>query len=293
MLDTVEKFNYRTNIVAKSLRTSKSQSIGIIVPDITNEFFANIVLAIENYCFPRGYSVFVCNTSEDEDKEEMYIRDLEAKCVDGLIYLFGRLDVPLDIIRRRLPVVCIDRNPNNKKDIVVIESDNYGGGFLATETLIRKGCKRIVLLRDYRNISTVIQRASGYMDALGEHGLPLDSELVRNIEVNVKAASEAISDLIEKGVAFDGVFALTDWMAVGALMALKKHRIKVPGQVKVIGFDNISIAEYSSPALTTINQDKKKLGETAAQIILDTIDGKTIECKSIVVPVELVERETT
>lgn len=293
MLDTVEKFNYRTNIVAKSLRTSKSQSIGIIVPDITNEFFANIILAIENYCFPRGYSVFVCNTSEDEDKEEMYIRDLEDKCVDGLIYLFGRLDVPLDIIRRRLPVVCIDRNPNNKKDIVVIESDNYGGGFLATEELIRKGCRRIVLLRDYRNISTVVQRANGYMDALGEHGLPLDSELVRNIEVNVKAASESISDLIEKGVAFDGVFALTDWMAVGVLMALKKYRIKVPEQVKVIGFDNISIAEYSNPALTTVNQDKKKLGETAAQIILDMIDSKTIVCKDIVVPIELIERETT
>ena len=111
--------------------------------------------------------------------------------------------------------------------------------------------------------------------------------------VNANVARDAVSKLIKNGVHFDGIFACTDWLAVGALMALRKCKIKVPKQVKLVGYDNISVSEYSLPSITTINQDKVMLGEVAAQVLLDMINGKTIETKNIVLPVQLIKRETT
>jgi LacI family transcriptional regulator len=293
VLQTVEKLGYKTNNIAKSLRTKKTRSIGIIVPDITNEYFANIILAIQNFFFPQGYSVLVYNTNEDQGKEDLYLKDLEAKCVDGLIYFFCMEDRgQIDAIRKKIPVVFVDRNPN-RKGAVVVESDNYTGGFLATEELIKSGCRNIVILRHILTNSTIVGRYKGYRDALNKYGIPFNPDLVLDMYVNANASKEAICRLIECGIAFDGVFACTDWLAVGALMALRKHNIKVPQQVKVVGFDNVSISEYSSPSITTINQDKTRLGEIAAQLLLDMIDGNSIDEKNIILPVELIKRETT
>lgn len=290
VLEVVEKFDYRTNIVARSLRTNKSQSIGVVVPDITNEFFSHIILAIENYCFPQDYSVLICNTNESEEKESLYLRSLLSKGVDGVIYLAGGAKIDKNFAVH-LPIVCIDR-PLNQENIVVIESDNYNGGFIATEELIKNGCKRIVMLRDERKFSPMVSRLEGYCEALKQYNIPFDSSLVIDIPVHVEAARDAVNLLLRNRIQFDGVFAATDWLAVGALAALKQNNIKVPEQVKVIGFDNISIAEYSSPSITSIHQDKKELGEKAAEILLDMINNKPVQKKRILLPVELIRRET-
>jgi len=289
----IEEFEYSPNIVAKSLRTKRSQSIGLIVPDISNEFFSQVALAIENYCFIKGCSVFVCNTNEDEEKEKLYLKGLEAKGVDGLIYISGgTLDIVNHISRRKIPMVCIDRRPKSK-DIIIVESDNYSGGFMATEELIRANCKKIVILKDCRDVTPPIYRFTGYRDALKKYGLPIDSTLVLGINVNVNSARDAILKLIRKNIAFDGVFATTDWLAVGALDALRQSNVKVPQEVKIVGFDNISITEYSCPKITTINQNKEKLGKVSAEKLLGMIDGSTFSNEDIIIPVQLVRRETT
>jgi LacI family transcriptional regulator len=294
VLNVVQKFNYQTNMVAKSLRTNKSQIIGVIVPDITNEFFASIVLAIETYCFPSGYSVFVCNTNEDENKERGYLRDLVAKGVDGIIYISGMSDsIPSDSSILNIPIVCIDRKPLIGNDIVCIQSDNYKGGFIATETLIKKGCRNIVILKDYRKLSTGNQRYSGYIDALNEYKIPINTELMQNINVSFNSAKEAIDNLLNNKVYFDGIFAATDWMAMGALTALKEKGIDVPGKVKIVGFDNITISKYSYPPISTIHQDKDEMGKTAAEVILKLISSKECKLNDITIPVELILRETT
>lgn len=292
VLEIIRKSNYRTNVVAKSLRTNKSKTIGVIVPDITNEFFANIVLAIENYSVPNGYSIFICNTSEDHEKEKMFVRDLEAKGVDGIIYLSGNKQIPDQTISKFLPTVCIDRNPRNS-DIVVVESDNYSGGFLATEELIKKGCKDIVILKDERDVSPMNERYRGYQEALKKYGIPFQPELVVNIKVDVNEATKAIQRLIQNQAKFDAIFGCTDWLAIGALNAMHQSQLKVPEDVQIIGFDNISVGQHSYPPLTTIEQDKTQLGQIAAQILLDTIDHKNPETQSVVLPVTLIRRETT
>ncbi|NGQ96698.1 LacI family transcriptional regulator [Brevibacillus sp. SYP-B805] len=292
VLEIIRDYNYRTNVVAKSLRTNKSKTIGVIVPDITNEFFANIVLAIENYSVPNGYSIFICNTSEDHEKEKMFVRDLEAKGVDGIIYLSGNKQIPEQTTSKHLPTVCIDRNPGNK-EIVVVESDNFSGGFIATEELIQQGCKRIVIIKDERDVSPMAERYRGYREALQKHGIPLDENLVVNVKVDVHEATKAVQHLISRGTAFDAIFACTDWLAIGAINALHQHQILIPDEVKIIGFDNISVAQHSYPPLTTVEQDKTKLGEIAAQILLDMIDQKKPQKQNIVLPVSLVKRNTT
>jgi LacI family transcriptional regulator len=295
VLHVIEEYGYKTNMVAKSLRVRQSKSIGVIVPDIKNEFFASIVLEIESYFFSNGYSVFICNTNGEEEKEQEYLRSLDAKGVDGLIYISGKEDISIQSLKRDIPIVCIDRKPSIDENIAIVESDNYAGGFLATEELIRQGCKDIIIIKSKRRISTTQSRYKGYKAALEKYNIPLNDMLMIDLDqTTFEKAKDKMNKLIELGVPFDGVFATNDWLALGSLFAMKENDIHVPDEVKLIGFDNISISKYSYPSITTINQDKKKLGEEASKALLNFINKKEMKEKlHIVLPVKLVERETT
>lgn len=291
----IKEYGYKTNMVAKSLRMSQSKSIGIIVPNIKNEFFATIALEIENYFFSAGYSVFICNTNGEEEKEQEYLKSLDSKGVDGLIYIAGGEDLSLRSLQRDIPIVCIDRKSELDTNIAIVESDNYNGGFLATEKLIEEGCRHILMLKSSRHISTIRLRHKGYIAALKKHNIPIQEELMIDLDhTTFEESKETVNRLIQEGVKFDGIFAVNDWIALGALFSLKENKIKVPESVKLIGFDNISISKYSNPGITTINQDKEGLGEKAAKALLNFINKKeTKEKLNIVIPVSLVERETT
>lgn len=294
VLGILDKFNYQTNVVAKSLRTNQSKTVGIIVPDITNEYFATIALAIENYFVPNGYSIYIYNTGEDPQKERLLIRDLEARGVDGLIYISGTMSVPKQALKKRLPIVCINRRENMGEEITVVESDNYQGGFIATEELVRQGCRQIVIIRDQRDIFPMNERYRGYGEALHKYGLSINLNLVQQIPFDVSHAEECIHQLIRDHIQFDGIFACSDMLAIGALKALKDHHKQVPEEVKVIGFDNISFGQYCYPTLTTIHQDKVQLGEVASDLLLKIIENKEKPASlKMVLPVTLVKRNTT
>lgn len=293
VMDIIKQYDYKINMVAKSLRTNKSQSIGVLVPNINNEFFSSVVLEIESYFFPKGYSVFICNTNGDENREKEYLKDLRLKGVDGLIYISGMKSLPDDYLKRKIPMVCIDRQLDINSDIVIVESDNRAGGFLATQELIQKGCKNILILKSCKESSSSRARFCGYKDAFAAANLPVKENLILNINITVEGAKNAVTHLIEKDIEFDGIFACNDWAAIGSLIALKESKIKVPGQVKIVGFDNISISQYSYPAVTTINQDKKRLGQEASEALLNLIDGNCIVNSHVILPVTLVKRETT
>lgn len=292
VLDAVEKLGYRSNVLAKSLRTMKTYSIGVIVPDITNEFFSKLVLSIENYCYPHGYLVYICNTSEDREKELKTVASLEARGVDGLIDLGGAASQIIKDFARHMPVVYIDRKPL-EHELAFVESDNQSGGFIATEELIKKGCKDIILLRDYRDLSTMNQRVQGYYNALTEYDIPINMNNIFNLSVSMEDAEKCIEAVIDSGKKFDGVFAATDWLAVGALNALKKRGLSVPEDVKIVGFDNIMVTNFVTPKITTVNQDEWKMGTTAAKILLESIEKQLINNETVMIPVELIRRETT
>lgn len=291
ILELVNRYGYTPNVTAKSLRTNKTQSIGVVVPDITNEFFAKIVRSIELSILPQGYSVFVCDTHENERMETTHLENLIAKNVDGVIYISGKTDATGDEVSHRIPVVYIDRRPENAP--CIIESDNEQGGFLATEELIRKGCKRIVILQDYHWLSTLRRRSAGYVRAHEQYGLTIDPQLQPEDSPGYENAKKLVKKLLHDGISFDGIFATNDIMALGALHALTEENIKVPEEIKLVGFDDISISAFCEIPITTITQNTEKIGNLCVDSLVRQMQGEKVRRENIVVPVSLHVRKTT
>ena len=291
VLEVVKKYNYQVNQSAKGLRTSKTNNIGVIVPDITNEFFAEIVRSVEHNLMSEGYTVFVCDSNEDEATEDKHISSLSAKGVDGIIYISVKRDVREIYANYHIPVVYIDRRPKNAG--VLISSDNENGGFLATEELVAAGCKKIVMLKDKNNHSTVQQRFKGYLAALDKFNLSYDKNLVVDIEVSYRAAYEAVDRLVENKTDFDGIFCNNDFVAIGALHALRANGISVPQQVKLIGYDGVSYSEICDPPLSTIAQDTEEFGKESVKELLSLINSGTMKTKESIIPVKLIKRAST
>lgn len=291
VMDIVEKYDYQINQSAKSLRTKRTNTIGIVIPDITNEFFAKIVREIEDYIVPKGYTVFVCDSNESEKMEEMHILSLVGKSVDGIVYISTKKEVHKIYDSFNIPAVYIDRRPHNAGTLII--SDNEMGGYLATMHLIEKGCKKIVMLRDEKLFSTVKSRYAGYLNAHQMLSIPVDNNLCIDVKVGYAYAKDAVTDLIYKKICFDGIFANNDIMAIGAIQALKENKIKVGKDIKVVGFDNVSLTAFSYPSITTISQDAKKLAQRSVDELLKLIKHQSKGGDVIVIPVELIEREST
>lgn len=291
VLQIIKEYNYRPNMIAKGLRTNVSKSVGIIIPDITNEFFSSIVRELEMLLFQRGYTAFICNTDESEEIENKYYSALCSKGVDGLIYLSGK--VSKDGHLSKVPTIFIDRSIQMEQKNIVIESDNYQGGILATQELLSKGCRRIVLIRDERQISTIQDRYRGYRAALEAAGIELLDELILRVyPISYQAAKDGLKTWIREGRHFDGIFATTDWMALGAIDALREAGFQIPNQVKVVGFDNISISRFSALPITTISQDFRKMAEEAVELLIRMMRGESPEIRTYHTPVTLVRRES-
>ena len=294
----IKEYGYTTNIAAKSLRTSKSKTIGLIVPNIDNAWFSQVALAIENYFFDNSYSVFICNTSQDEQKEIAYFKSLDSKMVDGIICISGIEEIPTHFLTRDIPIVCIDRKPKDHSEAYYVESDHYSGGYQATEELIHQGCKHIAILSRNKSLSVNRQRLQGYRDALEAHNMDFNKDLEILLDIdqaNYEGARQATNELIKSGTVFDGIFATNDWRAYGALVALLENDIKVPEQVKIIGFDDIFIASASHPTLSTIRQDTDALAKTASELLLNLMNEENTEDlqKRYILPVEVIRREST
>jgi transcriptional regulator, lacI family len=291
VMKIVEKYGYQINQSAKSLRTSKTNSIGVIVPDITNEFFANIVRAIEKYAVPEGYTVFVCDSDENSHMEDLHISSLVSRDVDGIIYISVKEDVKKIYEDYKIPVVYIDRRSENAGTLVI--SDNESGGFLATEELIMKGCRNIVALKDKQNFSTVRHRFSGYLKALNKYSIPVKDQFIIKTNVTYYDSKNAMLDFINKGYEFDGIFANNDIMAIGALHALRENNIKVPDDVKIVGFDGTSLSEICDPPITTIIQDFDKIGQRSVELLFDLIDDVKLSTVDYIIPVKIACRKST
>ena len=289
---TIEECGFTPNVNAIGLRTNRSNSIGVIVPDITNEFFARIIRELDASLLSRRYSLLVCNSNEDYMLENMHIKGLAEKHVDGIIYISGQNEIKKMNEIKNLPIVYIDRAPKNAE--VLILSDNETGGYLAGRELIQKGCRRILFLRDIRFASTVRSRKEGFVRALQEKGMAFNEELEMSCFPEYAEARVVMERLLkEKGCFFDGIFDTNDMMALACVNVLTENQIKVPGQVKVVGFDNISLTQFTSPQITTIAQDTKELALHAADTILKMIEDEEIKEKKTIIPVRLVVRETT
>ena len=292
ILKLAESKSYQQNVNARSLRTKKSQTIGVIVPDISNEFFAKIIQAVEKQAIKYNYSVFVCNTDENIEIEKRQLNNLIGQFVDGIIYIGGGVQLGNETQALKIPMIYIDRYIDDKE--IYIESDNFHGGYLAGQELIQSGCRKIAVMKDIRKISSAHKRYLGFLKALKDSKVGFDEKLLCDVTViNYKEAKEKTLELLDSGEVFDGVFATNDTLALGVMTALNERRIRIPNEVKIVGFDNISASEIAGIPLTTINHNKRKMGELAVELLMDKILSRKSNVNNIKIPVNLIRRKST
>jgi LacI family transcriptional regulator len=290
----VDATNFKPNMVARGLRKNHMNIIGIIVPDITNEFFAKLVNEIQTDLFASSYQSFICNTDEDMAMELRYIKVLQTQNVAGIICAGAGYT---ENAAKAIPTAFIDRSPSFAQiadsNFFVVESDNALGGRLATERLIERGCREIIMFTDARRFSSQQHRINGYIEAHGVAGIPLKTSNIIDLdEINFMAAYKKTNTLIDQGLRFDGIFASTDWLAMGAYAALTERNIRVPEDVKLVGFDDISAARYNAKPITTIRQDVSAIAAAAVTELLNRIKGIDPDNEKVTIPVTLVIRET-
>ncbi|MBY6278227.1 LacI family DNA-binding transcriptional regulator [Symbiobacterium thermophilum] len=296
VLQIIEEYGYQPDLVARGLRTRRLQVVGVIVPDITNEFFARVTQELQNNLFALGYSTIICNTNEEYEKEKRYLAMLRAQKVSGLIYISGlRTEGQPSLL---VPTVYIDRKPprtSETAELVFIESANEEGGYLATRSLLDSGCRRVGLITYRPDISSHGDRLRGYRKALEERGLPFDQDLVVQVSrVSMSSGFEAALQLMRAHPEIDGFFCTADLLAYGVLSCLSGPAGMAAGRrIRLVGFDDLSFSGTEAFSLSSVRQSVEEFGRLGAYAVVQMIEGKPLERKHYRLPVELVLRNTT
>ena len=294
VLAAMDALHYRPNALARSLRQGKTNTLGLVLPDSANPFFAEISRSIEDEAFKKGYSVFLCNTELDTERELFYVDVLSKKQVDGIIFVAaGDQPDSLDyLVQRNMPVVMIDRNlPNVEVDAVL--TDNRLGGFLATRHLIELGHTRIACIAGPSSITPSAERIIGYRRALEEAGLSYDETLTLRGDYHAQSGMDVTHAILKMHPRPTAIFALNDLMALGALRAAAEAGCSVPGDLAVIGYDDLEISHFTNPPLTTIAQPKKEIGVQAVRLLVERMSRKNLPPSRLVLPPELIVRRST
>jgi LacI family transcriptional regulator len=296
VLKVIKETGYEANNIAKSLRMSRSYSIGIIVPDIGNFFFADVVQKIEESLFEKKYSTIICNTARSTSKEKAYLKMLQSKMIDGLIVISGAEQFELENVKPDFPLICIDRMPKNPESTVFISSNHYQGAFEATELLLLKGCKNLCISFNRKTTSASKERLKGFKDALSKHNFSCNEKnnFLYLPDEKIDDKITVIKKYLKDNPDVDGIFAVNDNIALNLLKILPELGKKIPEDIKLIGFDNTPCADYCSPKLSSVKQDTLQISERAVHSLLDIINGKREQVnKYQLEPVQIILREST
>lgn len=290
--EVIDRMNYSHVSTQFPMR---SRSIALVVPDISNPFFAHIAHAVETRAHLDDSIVILSNTDTSEEKELEYISNLIAKKVDGIIL------VPCGSKCRKghllpekygIPMVLLDRKLEGPTSFLGVYSDNEYAAFRSCEVMIEHGAKRIAYISGPMGVSTAVERFNGYKLALEQYGIPFKDDLVRMGNYTVESGYNAIIEMEKAGTKYEAILAANDMMALGALNALKEFSYKIPEDVELIGFDNINFAHYCDPPLSTIQQPTTEMGERSTDMLLQLINRKKVG-HSIHLQPKLLLRKTT
>lgn len=285
----ISETGFKPNEAARTLYKKSAHIIGVIVPNIENPFFNAMAKAIEEEAYNNGYRLTLCNSDNNLEKEKNSIELLGRMNADGIILLTNQEGLSEEIRQCKIPVVAIDRQVKISNEVACIESNHYMGGRAAMEHLIACGCKNIVNMQAPQDLSSARQRYQGYLDVCKEHGItPCSVPCKYAFQDGLKQTEF----LLEKYPKTDGILAANDMVAISAYKVLHKMGRRVPEDVQVIGFDNINLSSLVTPEITTVAQPIQEMGTAAVTILLDYLNGKTVE-KRNVFDVELIVRETT
>lgn len=284
--DLAEELNYLPNSIALSLRRNKSNTIGVIIPEIVHFFFSTVISGIEDIAYNAGYSVIVAQSNESYEREVMDTRALANNRVDGILISMSRETTTYEhfesIHKRGMPMVFFDRvcDTINCSKVIV---DDFDGAFQVTQHLIQQGYKRIAYLAGPENLIISKQRMGGYRKALEQHNMPFDESLIVRGRAadNEEIAKDLTFKLLSSPNPPDAMFAINDRAALGAMKAAKEKGLKIPQDFAIAGFSNWEFTSMTDPAITTVDQPGFKMGQEAARLLIREIEAEEDE---IIVP---------
>lgn len=290
----VEELNYAPSAVARSLKCNTTRTLGMLVTKSTNPFFAELVHGVEDYCYKQGYTLILCNTEGNLEKQRDYLRMLSEKRVDGLIVVCSDLNEDLMLLlekKRDLPMVVMDWGSHHI-DTDRIEDNAELGGYLATKHFIDNGHIKIGCISGQMDKNTCKHRLNGYFRALKEANIPVNENWLIEADFEADQAQIAAKQLATMSDRPTAVFCFNDIMALAAISTFNAHDLKVPDDISVIGYDNIDLTEYFSPPLTTIHQPKRRLGKTAVKLLLARIANNDTQQQVFEMQPALVSRQS-
>jgi len=288
-----DTMGYRANALARGLVTKKTWTIGAVVTTIADPFIGEVVSGVEDLANDKGYSVILANCNADPERELRVVRLFQERRVDGILVLssrIGALYMPL-LSELKVPIVLINsHHPDQFVHSVMI--DNLGGSLAAVQHLIQLGHRRVAYVGDQYGLQSDTERFAGYRQALTLADYPFLPELVVHADGKSEGSRRAMNRLLDLQAPPSAIFCYNDLTAVGALRAIRVHGLRIPQDVSVVGFDDLAIASYTEPPLTTVRQPKQQMGRMAVEILCNLLSGAQ-EQTQIKVPGELIIREST
>lgn len=274
VLQAMNQLDYKPNALAQNLRRQQTYTIGMIVPDSANPFFAEVARGIEDTSFEQNHSVILCNTDGDVDKQTTHTDLLIKNQVAGILFVAAGISTELveNLQARRVPVVVVDREvPDVNVDTVL--TNHLQGGRLATKHLWDLGHRRIACISGGSNLSPSAERLTGYQQILQETGILFDESLVLRGDFQYVSGYEAARQLLAQADPPTAVFACNDLMAVGVISAATELGLRVPQDLSVVGFDDVRLASFTNPPLTTVAQPKYEIGVIATEMLLARVQN--------------------
>jgi len=294
VLTAIDELGYQPNRLARSLRNGKTHILGMIAPDSTNPYFAEVARGTEDASFEHGYSLILCNSDNNLEKELIYTGVLTELQVDGVLFVAagGSAESIRALQEQHIPVVVVDRELLDLGvDSVLI--DNTGGGFLATQHLLELGHRRIGCITGPSELTPSANRVIGYRQALEASQIPIDKNLIIKGDFQFSGGCHAARQLLEMANPPTAIFASNDLMAIGAISVAHNMKRQVPSELSIVGFDDIALASYSNPPLTTIAQPRHEIGITALEMLLERIREPNEPYQRRVMSTRLLAREST
>lgn len=295
VLAAMNELNYQPNEVARSLRTKRTHIVALVIPDITNPYFPEIARGVQDVAEENKCVVIVCNTDRDLKRERSFLNTLRQQRVDGII--LNPSNVTLfdlqELQRAQIPVVLIGSQIDHP-DFDVVMVDNLQGGVDAVKYLYDLGHQRVAFIGGPRASSSGGQRLQGYLRALNECSLPLQQALITEGPFTHEGGYQCMQQILNQDPRPSAVFAASDVMAIGALMAIQDSGLQIPQDVSLVGFDDIDQVSITTPKLTTIAQPQYQTGEVAGRLLFNQIGGAPhLQRQKIVLEHRLVVRAST
>ena len=294
VIEEAKKLNFYPNQLARGLRINKTLAIGLVIPDISNPFFANIAHNIEVETRKRGYAIFLCDSQESTDIEIESLKLLESRNVDGLIISpVGQTSEHLKVFENSdKPIVIVDRYFPNLK-LPSVASDNFQGALDAVQHLLEHGHKRILCLQGLQGTTPNEMRVQGYIDAHEKNNTEIDDSLIVGDKFDDRSGYIYTKYVLKEKKHFSAIFALSNLIALGALRALAEEGLRVPEDISIVSFDDYPYSAYLATPMTTVRQNNDALGKTAVKMFFEQFESGGKAGKNVVfIPTELIPRKS-